>query len=498
MRSGPRWTLLVAALLPAFAVPAAHAQTPDSWTTLDTGLYSSDLLGVQALTFGPDGLLYVGGGFYNLAGRLPLLENIATWDGTAWAPIGAADPGNGGTVFAVLFGPDGRLYAGGGVRDLGGERVQYVGVFDGTAWEEVSGGTDGTVFDAVWGPDDRLFVVGSFDHAAWLLATPPVEADGVAVWDGTAWEAVGETGFGPNRRPFAVEVGADGRLYVGGEFDGLVQVWDGTAWAVLPGLLPGRVNDLAFGPDGRLYAACTFRDDGPAGAVDDRVMAWDGAAWAQVGPAFPVTSSGAGTPKALAFGPAGQFYVGGTFNVRNAALPPRGVARLDGAAAGVPGSGTWADLDGGVYLTESDNFFSDGVNALAVGPDGVVYVGGFFNKAGPGFDAYHVAAWGGDRLPVAGAPGPGSASLGVSVSPNPSSGAASATMTLTVASSSASAVRVVVWDALGRVVAVLHDGPVSAGSVRLSLPSGLAAGMYAVVASSSAGASARARWVVGR
>ncbi len=95
---------------------------------------------------------------------------------------------------------------------------------------------------------------------------------------------------------------------------------------------------------------------------------------------------------------------------------------------------------------------------------------------------------------VASAPSPEAGGLSVAVSPNPSAGAAWATLTV----ASVSSVRVVVVDAVGRVVAVLHDGPVSAGSVRLSLPSGLAAGVYAVVAEGAGAAVARARWVVAR
>ncbi len=93
----------------------------------------------------------------------------------------------------------------------------------------------------------------------------------------------------------------------------------------------------------------------------------------------------------------------------------------------------------------------------------------------------------------AASPPPSPSSLAVSVSPNPSAGAASAALTV----AEAQAVHVVVLDALGRVAAVLHDGPASAGSVRLALPAGLAAGVYVVVAE-GAGGRASARWVVAR
>ncbi len=94
---------------------------------------------------------------------------------------------------------------------------------------------------------------------------------------------------------------------------------------------------------------------------------------------------------------------------------------------------------------------------------------------------------------VAASPQAAPSGLSVTVSPNPSAGASSVTLTVAQGSS----VRVVVVDAVGRVVVVLHDGPVSAGSVRLALPSGLAAGVYAVVAEGG-GSAARARWVVAR
>jgi len=96
-------------------------------------------------------------------------------------------------------------------------------------------------------------------------------------------------------------------------------------------------------------------------------------------------------------------------------------------------------------------------------------------------------------VPVAGEDGPTapgtSPAASLSLSPNPSSGASSVTLTL----ASAQAVRVAVVDALGRTVAVVHDGPLAAGRHRLALPAALAPGVYAVV-----GAGATARWVVAR
>lgn len=55
--------------------------------------------------------------------------------------------------------------------------------------------------------------------------------------------------------------------------------------------------------------------------------------------------------------------------------------------------------------------------------------------------------------------------------------------------------RVTLLDALGRRVAVLHDGAILPGEARFTVPPGLPAGVYAVRAETD-GASATARFTV--
>ena len=84
---------------------------------------------------------------------------------------------------------------------------------------------------------------------------------------------------------------------------------------------------------------------------------------------------------------------------------------------------------------------------------------------------------------------PPDGAVSLAVAPNPSAGEVAVTVSL----AAAQAVRVAVVDALGRSVAVVHDGPLAAGRHRLALPAALAPGVYAVV-----GAGTSARWVVAR
>ncbi len=95
-------------------------------------------------------------------------------------------------------------------------------------------------------------------------------------------------------------------------------------------------------------------------------------------------------------------------------------------------------------------------------------------------DAIQTAYEAGLLFPVAGEATPPSAD-GVALSaprPNPTAGGAEVSLTLPAAG----AARVVVIDVLGREVAVLHEGTLAAGATTLRVPSGLAPGVYAVLA----------------
>ncbi|MEM6325729.1 MAG: T9SS type A sorting domain-containing protein [Bacteroidota bacterium] len=88
---------------------------------------------------------------------------------------------------------------------------------------------------------------------------------------------------------------------------------------------------------------------------------------------------------------------------------------------------------------------------------------------------------------------PTAASLRLGVAPNPSAGASRVTFTL----ASTGLVRVEVHDALGRLLAVVHEGAMTAGAHALSLPDGLAPGVYLARVRTEAGA-ATSRFVIRR
>ena len=452
---------------------------------------------VSALARSACGPLLVGGTFSGSGPRLA--GGVAAWEDGAWEPAYSpptpAPPGNYGA----------------GVLDV-------------------------TPADCVGG-SGRFFVAGSLLHMRQPDGTAiPLQAARIARWDGARWTALGG-GFQGNDLPLALLPDGDG-VYVAGRLDltalqtdgtpvpgnGLLHWSPGAGWAPVAGLANPESNDDAAGallrlPDGSIVVAGTFRavrqPDGtvlPAG----NVARWDGAAWHTFGgPRFVLP----GTPPvflpaaiyALALDAAGRLIVGGHFNeVVNpdgTVVPALNVAAWDGTAWTAPGGGlddlavaalavdahgrlfaggspifdlpsilyvwdgaTWTPVPG---AERSDLTLS--VAALTFDDDGRLYVGGAFMEFG-GVPSPGLAVWNDPALTPAepGAPDSPDA-LALAVAPNPAQGRASLRFTLPAAAD----VRLAVYDALGREVAVLADAALPAGTHEVALDVGrLAPGVY--------------------
>ena len=137
----------------------------------------------------------------------------------------------------------------------------------------------------------------------------------------------------------------------------------------------------------------------------------------------------------------------------------------------------WRSGDGGATWAEAAVSGFDGsmVYALASGRDGRLYAAtetGVWRTAQP-------VVVGAEPTPVP----QHEAGLTLGVRPNPSPSRVGVTLTLALPV----AVRVAVYDALGRRVAVLHDGPLGAGTHALAWDgTGRAAGLYAIRATAGA------------
>lgn len=356
------------------------------WRALGDGVSGVAYPDVLALAFGPDGSVYAGGRF-TMAGGV-VVNHIARWDSTttSWHPLGS---GMGATaytpeVYALVVGPDGSLYAGGAFLTAGGIDSPYVARWDGTSWHSLGTGMDSVVNALVFGPDGALYAGGYFTMAG------GVAAHRIARWDSStsSWHPLSN---GIDEEVNALAMGPGGALYAGGYFTmaggelaNSIARWDPatSTWHPLGSGVGGPdypgVNALAVGLDGSLYAGGDFATAG--GIQTNGIARWDGSTstWYALG-------SGIGDPMrtvvyALAAGPGDSLYAGGRFDTAGGVVANH-IARWNSATT------TW-------HTVGTGNGLNGVVRALAAAPDGSLYAGGCFTTAG-GVVASLVARWDG-------------------------------------------------------------------------------------------------------
>jgi hypothetical protein len=174
---------------------------------------------------------------------------------------------------------------------------------------------------------------------------------------------------------YALAVGDDGTLYIGGDFTNwnsdadsdYIVSWDGSSYAALSSGANAIVYALAVGPAGTLYAGGNFTTIG--GESANRVAEWDGSSWSAMGDGF------GDEVRAIVVKGDGTVFVGGDFPASSPSDPPYHVAEWTGSA--------WVDLDNGVTDSDNSSFYHSGdVRDLALGPDGALYVVGDFSYIG--------------------------------------------------------------------------------------------------------------------
>lgn len=362
-----------------------------SWAASPPPLNNS-FLGIESircLAQLANGNIVAGGSFTNSLGAVA--DNIARWNGTAWAGLGA---GLNSRVDAVLAMPNGDVIAGGRFTAAGVVQLNRVARWNGTAWQNMSGmPAVGRVASLAVMPNGTIIAGGDI-------------ADSIRSWNGSTW--VGLTGGTLNGSTLTLSVSPAGQLIAGGEFGvaGSTQAtrvasWSGVAWtsissggvnpfgaaqAILPwngavltahfpvvmqwngasqplgGGFYGTVTSLARSGNGTLLAG-QFAFGGPTSVP--YVSRWTGASWTAV----------AGTPTksitAMTTMADGSVVVAGDFTA-----PGNHIARWNGA--------TWSQLGGGLLT---------GANALLALPNGELWAGGVALTTSTNFDC--VARWNG-------------------------------------------------------------------------------------------------------
>lgn len=175
------------------------------WTPLATGLTASQLEGVRALAFAPNGDLYIGGQFTDAA-----YPYLCYWNGSAFVRVGTVELNE--SVYTLAFGATGYLYVGGAFTNAGGvASADYIAKWTGSKWESLGTGTNGTV-NRITVNSGKVYISGSFTSAGGLTLT-----DRVTVWSNGSWLPL-DIDLPGTAAVYATLPASDGSLYVGGGF----------------------------------------------------------------------------------------------------------------------------------------------------------------------------------------------------------------------------------------------------------------------------------------
>ena len=365
-----------------------------TWSPLGSGMVGNNPYAnpVYALTV-YDGNL-IAGGYFTTAGGTSA-NNIASWDGSTWSPLGS---GMDNRVYALTV-YNGSLIAGGYFTTAGGTSASRIASWDGSTWSPLGSGVNDHVH-ALTVYNDNLIAGGDFYTAG------GAPAGGIASWNGTAWSDIGWT----SEEHIEALTVYDGQLIV--DSQDRVRVWNGSTWSELPG---SSGDNLAFtvfeeeliiggyflGPltmiqgiaswDGMslspvgsgmrgdidavteynssLIACGSFYTVGEAGeTIANNIASWDGSAWSPLGLGMDRTVSAL-----TVFN--GELIAGGYFTTADGTNANK-IASWNGS--------TWSPLGSGMNGI---------VYALTV-YDGSLIAGGSFTTTG-GIPANKIASWDG-------------------------------------------------------------------------------------------------------
>ena len=279
---------------------------------------------VTATVVDASGNLYIGGGFFTIAGDA-FATSIAKWDGSRWMALGS---GLNGYVYALAVSGS-NLYAAGDFTMADGTPATNVARWNGGKWSAVGSGLNNIVYS--------LAAVGSDVYAGgFFTAAGGSTASRIAKWNGSDWSALG-SGMSAGISFTAVYTLAvsGSNLYAGGNFTvaggvpaANVARWDGSSWSGMASGMDDRVTALAV-LGGDLYAGGWFKRAN--GTTVNRIAKWDGISWSALGSGmnwrvYALVVSG------------GNLYAAGDFTIAGSSVANR-IAKWDGSSWSALGTG---------------------------------------------------------------------------------------------------------------------------------------------------------------
>lgn len=269
-----------------------------------------------------------------------------------WTSLGT---GTNGTVTVTKTLANGDVFIGGEFTEAGGVNANNVAIWNGTGYEALGAGMEGTIRCAVEF-NGELYVGGSFLFSS----------NDLAKWNGTSWDfSMVFQGKGPNVNALHVH---NGELYAAGDIvgfggtDPLVQRMVGSYWEPVGSYFDGSVLTLAS-HDGMLVAGGAFTTTtAPSTPAVLHVGYFNGTDWVQLG-------EGLNAKVRDLLDVNGTLYAAGDL-YENIAVT-FGLARIS------VGSSQWEQL-----LPNHENYMYDGLGPMWISSmiehQGSLYLGGKF------------------------------------------------------------------------------------------------------------------------
>ncbi len=314
------------------------------------------------------GEIYLAGQFTNLNNN-PSADYIARWNGSNWLDVGG---GLNNYAYSMLV--SGKyLYVGGQFTDAGGNaNADRFARWDGTSWAALSTSfTSGYVYE-----------IAEYGHDIYATST---DSPYLFRWNGSTWSSI------PGISSQIMDITADGSyLYAAGIFTNAggdpnadrVARWNGSQWEALGNgldLSSNFVRSIAVAGE-HVYVGGGFTDAN--GNPDmDYLAHWDGAGWQAVPGVSSAIPNGPSPIEAVRIA-GGSIYVAGTFDDMGGLAEADTIARWDGKYWHALGTG----LNG--YINTNEGIFIDGSDVYAIG---------YFFDAGGDPDADYLARWDGSE-----------------------------------------------------------------------------------------------------
>jgi trimeric autotransporter adhesin len=293
-------------------------------------------------------------------------EKFYRWNGASMEPFGPG-PEQLGRFVRDIVAYDNTLHI---VGSMGCATAacdaRFVLALDGARWRGLGNGVDTSYYGGhVAVLNDDVYLVGARD-SDWLIMGS--ERITLGKWDGSQWT---NAGLLPGQGRVTALTGDGSRLYVAAavrssaQYTSTVYLREGDSWTALPGAFNGEINTLVY-TGGALYAGGYFTAVNTLAATS--VARWDGTAW-----------SGLGN---------GSLYNVMALAIHDDMVYAAGCTVFYPFPSDCRGRATRWDGSGWTQIATTDSL----IEAIAVTPDGAVYMGGHFSTIND-LPIAHFARW---------------------------------------------------------------------------------------------------------